>query len=352
MNLLITGGTGSLGRALIERYLPSASFGKICMYSRGEHNQELVREQFKDNPDAHKLRFLIGDVRDKDRIKLAVRDIDVIIHAAALKVVPVAEYNPFEALKTNAIGAQNLIDAVIEGRNPHTKVIAVSTDKAVNPINLYGATKLCAEKLFIAANNIRGIMGPRFSVVRYGNVSNSQGSVIPLFRRIIESGGNITITHPDMTRYWITLNEAVRLIDRSLNNMVGGEIFVPDMPAFRVVDLANAMQELYGYENYHIVTGIRPGEKLHETIITKEELEKTLYLKNERMYVINSHYMEIPAVMPKYENLTSENAYRLSLEELKVKLVELKAICPEKMPSMSLETSSQPSQTIPEPRIA
>lgn len=329
MNLLITGGTGSLGQALIERYIQSPSLERICIYSRGEHRQEQVKELFSSHKNSDKLRFFIGDIRDKDRLSLAMQGIHLVVHAAALKVVPVIEYNPFEAIKTNVLGAQNLIDCCINNfkyNGHYTKVLAVSTDKAVHPINLYGASKLCAEKLFLAANNIMGLIGPRFSVARYGNVSNSQGSVIPLFRRQLDNNQQLTVTHPDMTRFWITLEEAVKLVDFALNNMIGGEIFVPDMPTFNVNELALTMMESqYPPERVHSrIIGIRPGEKLHETIITKEEMEKTIKING--YYVINAHNIDIPAVMPIHKDYSSDEPLAMSRAELIRKLTDLGAI--------------------------
>lgn len=329
MNLLITGGTGSLGQALIEQYIQALSIERICIYSRGEHRQEQVRELFSNHPNKDKLRFFIGDIRDRDRLSLAMQGVNLVVHAAALKVVPVIEYNPFEAIKTNILGAQNLIDVCLNNfkyNGHYTKVLAISTDKAVHPINLYGASKLSAEKLFIAANNIMGLIGPRFSVARYGNVSNSQGSVIPLFRRQLDNKEQLTVTHPHMTRFWITLGEAVKLIDFALNNMIGGEIFVPDMPVFNVNELALTMMESeYPPEKVHTrVIGIRPGEKLHETIITKEEMEKTIKING--YFVINAHNIEIPAIMPTYKDYSSDEPLPMSRAELIRKLTELGAI--------------------------
>lgn len=293
LSILITGGTGSLGRAIIEKLLPLNTFSRICIYSRDEHKQEQVREQFNNDP---RLRFFIGDVRDKERLKLAVQGITHIIHAAALKIVPTAEYNPFEAIKTNILGAQNLIDCVTNRETFHMgnypRVIAVSTDKAVHPINLYGATKLCAEKLFIAANNIKGLQGPTFSVARYGNVANSNGSVIPLFHRQLASATQLTITDDRMSRFWITLDEASQFVLRCLQSMYGGEIFVPEMPAFRVKDLALTMMRDAGYapeKQWCRVIGIRPGEKLYEEIITEEESSKVFHLSEHKVYIITDH---------------------------------------------------------------
>lgn len=262
MNLLITGGTGSFGQALVSYILNNELYDKTVIYSRCEHKQEQMREKYSKSycPNYHKLRFLIGDVRDKDRLQLAIDDAHHIVHTAALKIVPSAEYNPFEYVKTNILGSQNLIECCINSKKCNPKVIALSTDKATNPINLYGATKLTMEKLFIAANNIRGEHGPKFSLVKYGNVANSNGSVIPLFKRMKDMGAPMPITDKRMSRFWISLEEAVEFTMNSLNKMQGGETFIPDMPSFRVVDLAACFSDKI------TEIGIRPGEKLHEEI--------------------------------------------------------------------------------------
>lgn len=332
MNILITGGTGSLGKAVISKLLKLNSFNRICIYSRDEHKQEQVRELFNDDP---RLRFFIGDIRDKERLKLAVQGATHIIHAAALKVVPTAEYNPFEAIKTNILGAQNLVDCVTNkdyfymGNYP--RVIAVSTDKAVRPINLYGATKLCAEKLFIAANNIKGLEGPRFSVARYGNVANSNGSVIPLFQRQLAGAIQLTITDDKMSRFWITLDEASEFVLKCLNAMHGSEIFVPEMRSFRVKDLALVMMKDAGYaleKQWCKVIGIRPGEKLYEEIITEEESSKTKYLKSHGVYIVTDYENYIMEGQDQFETLerksiTSDNVYTMDEGELTNKLDEL-----------------------------
>jgi len=293
VNILITGGTGSFGQALTAKLLTMNRWNKIGIYSRDEHKQDLMNKKFN-NP---KLRFLLGDIRDKDRLTLAIRDYDTIVHAAALKIVPSAEYNPFEYIKTNIMGAQNLVDAAVNGYNivPYgaQKVIALSTDKAVHPINLYGATKLCAEKIFNAANNIRGPHGPKFSVVRYGNVANSNGSVIPLFMQQLKENKQLTITDDSMTRFWITLDQAVDFVLGCIDRMYGGETFVPDMPAFNIKDLAMVMMASYPPERQWCeVIGIRPGEKLHEEIITEQELCNTDYDGLTKAYVINPSAFE------------------------------------------------------------
>lgn len=325
MNVLITGGTGSLGHALTSELLKHNWPTKICIYSRGEHKQEEMARKFDDK----RLRFFIGDVRDKDRLSLACESSSVIFHAAALKIVPTAEYNPFETVKTNIVGTQNLVWAALNSKytGNYPKVIAVSTDKAVNPINLYGATKLCAEKIIVAANNIRGNYGPRFSVCRYGNVANSNGSVIPLFRKQIAEGKQLTITHDDMTRFYITLPQAVKFLIHCLDRMHGGEIFVPDMPAMYIKDLALTMMSDYPPEKqWCSVTGTRPGEKFDETIITQEESTNCVYDRKAGIYIINptnqdknnSEYLQLT-----YGAITSGNTRKMSSTEIKEQLNEL-----------------------------
>jgi len=322
MNILITGGTGSLGRALIGDLLAAPTFTKICIYSRDEHKQEDVRRQFNDNP---KLRYFIGDVRDKDRLKLACRDIQFIIHTAAMKVVPVAEYNPFEAIKTNIIGAQNVVEAAIANVHAnYPRVIAVSTDKAVSPINLYGATKLSAEKIFLAGNNIMGLQGPRFSVCRYGNVANSNGSVIPVYRNLLSQGKQLPVTHTEMTRFWITLKEAVWLVKYAMEHMYGGETFIPEMPSFKIHELALVMMEAYPSEKqWAEIIGIRPGEKLHEDIITKQEMERVTYMMDQGLYIVDKYDRQLSA-QPVSNALTSNSpeVIRLSPDELRERVNE------------------------------
>lgn len=258
--ILITGGTGSFGRALAKNLLKANNFDRIVIYSRDEHKQEQMAKEI-DDPD-QRLRFLIGDIRDKDRLRLAMAGCWYVVHAAAMKIVPTAEYNPMECIKTNIIGAQNLIDVALENYSTTKKIIALSTDKAVNPVNLYGATKLCAEKLFIAANNLAGHEQAIFSIVRYGNVANSNGSVIPVFKKLLNEGKPLTVTSELMTRYWITLDDAVKFVLNSLYTMQGGEVFLPHMPSFNVMSLALAMTT----SDNIITTGVRPGEKIHEQI--------------------------------------------------------------------------------------
>lgn len=259
--ILITGGTGSFGKKFTEIVLREHDPKAVRIFSRGEFLQLQMRQQFNDDP---RLRFFIGDVRDRERIYRAMDGVDIVVHAAALKQVPVCEYNPIEAIKTNINGAINVIDAAID--KEVEKVVAISTDKAVYPVNLYGATKLVAEKLFVQSNAYTGKHRTRFSVVRYGNVVGSRGSVIPLFLEQRRTG-KITITDERMTRFWITLEQGVRFVISCIERMKGGEIFVPKLPSMRIVDLAEVVAP--GVERE--IIGIRPGEKLHECLITEEE---------------------------------------------------------------------------------
>jgi len=266
-SILVTGGTGSFGqrfiRTLLKRYEPR----RVVVYSRDELKQFEMAQDLRQ----HTLRFFLGDVRDEARLSLAIQDIDVVIHAAALKQVPAAEYNPMECIKTNVLGAQNVITAALTNRVE--KVVALSTDKAASPINLYGATKLASDKLFTAANNIVGSGPTRFSVVRYGNVIGSRGSVVPLYRRLVAEGAEeLPITDRSMTRFWITLQQGVDFVLASLERMHGGEIFVPKIPSARIVDLAEALAP--GRRLRDI--GIRPGEKLHELMVTRDDGRGTI----------------------------------------------------------------------------
>lgn len=270
--ILITGGTGSFGKTFTEEILSKHNPQKIIIYSRDEFKQDLMRKDLEIKfPDKlSKLRFFIGDVRDKDRLYRAFKGVDYVIHAAAMKQVPACEYNPFEAIKTNINGAQNVIDAALD--RDVNKVVALSTDKAVNPINLYGGTKLVSDKLFISANSYRGNEGTIFSVVRYGNVSGSRGSVIPFFRDIINSGRiELPITDVRMTRFWMTLDDAVNLVIKALEESKGGETYVFKNPSYKIIDIAEAMNP-NGTIN---VVGIREGEKLHEVMITSDDSRTT-----------------------------------------------------------------------------
>ncbi len=266
-NILITGGTGSFGKlyvkTLLERYQPR----RIIIYSRDELKQYEMQQVFN-HPS---MRYFIGDVRDKERLIQAMNGVEYVIHAAALKQVPAAEYNPTECIKTNINGAENVIGAAII--NGVEKVIALSTDKAANPINLYGATKLASDKLFVAANNMTGGHNTHFSVVRYGNVVGSRGSVVPFFQQLIDNNATeIPITHQSMTRFWITLQQGVDFVLKNFERMIGGEIFVPKIPSMRITDLANAMAPHLPIK----IIGIRPGEKLHEIMCPSDDYYHTL----------------------------------------------------------------------------
>ena len=266
-NILITGGTGSFGRRFARTLLDTSDVSRIVIFSRDELKQFEMSHEFTSG----KMRFFLGDVRDQERLHQAMHGIDVVIHAAALKQVPAAEYNPMECIKTNIHGAENVIKAALE--NDVEKVIALSTDKAANPINLYGASKLASDKLFVAANNITGRRRARFAVVRYGNVVGSRGSVVPFFKRLIESGSDsLPITDERMTRFWITLQQGVEFVISNLERMHGGEIFVPKIPSIRIMDLAQAMAPNLNTS----IVGIRPGEKLHEVMCPGDDSHLTL----------------------------------------------------------------------------
>jgi UDP-N-acetylglucosamine 4,6-dehydratase len=277
-SVLVTGGTGSFGQrfvsTVLERYRPR----RLAIYSRDELKQYEMAQIFP--PSKYPgIRFFIGDVRDGERLEMAMRGIDLVVHAAALKHVPTAEYNPFECLHTNVLGAENVVRAAIRARVK--KVIALSTDKAASPINLYGASKLASDKIFIAANNLSGTEMTRFSVVRYGNVAGSRGSVLPFFRKMIAEGADhLPVTDPRMTRFWITLQQGVDFVLSSLAAMRGGEIFVPKIPSCSIVDLARALAPKMPTKN----VGIRPGEKLHELMITVDDARNTVELADR--YVI------------------------------------------------------------------
>ena len=278
-NILITGGTGSFGKAysktLLERFAPN----KIIIFSRDELKQFDMAQEFPQDC----MRFFIGDVRDRNRLILAMRGVDYVIHAAALKQVPTAEYNPMECIKTNIMGAQNVIKATLECNVK--KVIALSTDKAANPINLYGATKLCSDKLFVSSNNLVGDRPTQFSVVRYGNVVGSRGSVVPYFKKLIDNGADhLPVTDERMTRFWITLQQGVDFVLKNFERMCGGEIFVPKIPSIRIVELAKAMAPDLPTK----IIGIRPGEKLHEIMCPQDDSHLTLEFKN--------HYLIQPSI--------------------------------------------------------
>ncbi len=320
-SILITGGTGSFGKqytqTLLERYKPQ----KIIIYSRDELKQFEMQQHYN----APCMRYFIGDVRDKERLRQAMQNVDYVIHAAALKQVPAAEYNPTECIRTNIHGAENVIRAALE--NDVQKVIALSTDKAANPINLYGATKLASDKLFVAANNMAGGHPTRFSVVRYGNVVGSRGSVVPFFKKLIDEGqSSLPITDTKMTRFWITLQEGVDFVLKNFARMNGGEIFVPKIPSVRIVDLAKAMAPDLEQE----IIGIRPGEKVHEIMCPSDDSHLTLEFADhfvirpsivfsdiDNNFVINNINEEGVPVKQGFEYNSGTNESFLSIEEIR-----------------------------------
>jgi UDP-N-acetylglucosamine 4,6-dehydratase/5-epimerase len=278
--ILITGGTGSLGKELTRIILNEYSnIKKLIIFSRDEQKQFQMSQEYGENK-YPQIRYFIGNVRDLPRLERAFQDVDYVIHAAAMKHVPIAEYNPNECIKTNIGGAQNVIDASLS--NSVQKVVALSTDKACAPINLYGATKLTSDKLFVAANNIKGFQNIKFSVVRYGNVMGSNGSVIPFFQKLVNKG-KLPITHPEMTRFNISLYDGAQMVLHALKNANGGEIFVPKIPSYRILDVANAI----GPDCEKEIVGIRPGEKIHEEMITKSDAFNT--------YDIGRYYVILPS---------------------------------------------------------
>lgn len=284
-SILVTGGTGSFGQKFVKLLFDKYSPKRVVVYSRDELKQYEMGLEIK-HP---KLRYFLGDVRDEDRLRRALSGIDIVVHAAALKQVPAAEYNPMECIKTNVLGAENIINASLDAGVK--KVIALSTDKAVNPMNLYGATKLCSDKLFVAANNLSSAKGPIFSVVRYGNVVGSRGSVIPFFKDVRKTG-KLPITDARMTRFWLTLEEGAAFVEKCIGLMRGGEVFIPKIPSMKITDLATAIAPECEQE----IIGIRPGEKLHEIMVPSDEARHTREYKN--FYIIQ----------PAHHNWGAENA--------------------------------------------
>lgn len=281
--ILITGGTGSFGKKFLEMIFQHYTPKKVIIYSRDEFKQSVMKTEYQDRVDLSRVRFFIGDVRDRERLYRAFQGVDYVIHAAAMKQVPTCEYNPFEAIKTNIHGAQNVIDAALDCGVK--KVVALSTDKAVNPINLYGGTKLVSDKLFIAANAYKGEKGTTFSVVRYGNVAGSRGSVIPIFKALIDRGETeLPITDSRMTRFWITLEQGVELVFKALAESKGGETYISKIPSFHINDLAGAMLPNAVIREI----GIREGEKLHEVMVTKDDSRMTY--EYEKHYIVYPHF--------------------------------------------------------------
>lgn len=323
--VLITGGTGSFGKKFTEMILKKYNPKKIIIYSRDEFKQDVMKKEFltKYPTSIDKLRFFIGDVRDKDRLYRAFNGVDYVIHAAAMKQVPACEYNPFEAIKTNIHGAQNVIDAALDRKVK--KVVALSTDKAVNPINLYGGTKLVSDKLFVAANAYSGTDGTVFSVVRYGNVAGSRGSVIPFFKDQLEKGcKNLPITDVRMTRFWITLEQGVDLVLKALEESKGGETYISKIPSFKITDLAKAISSECSLKE----VGIREGEKLHEVMVTKDDSRYAFEYDNH--YIIyphfswwkeSQHYTEGgQQINEGFEYSSETNSQWLDVNELKIAL--------------------------------
>jgi len=312
-NILVTGGTGSFGRKFIEVMMKEYQPARLIVYSRDELKQHEMRMSGFDHPS---LRYFIGDVRDLPRLRRAFNGVDVVVHAAALKQVPACEYNPMEAIKTNILGSSNVVDAALD--TGVKKVLALSTDKAVNPVNLYGATKLAAEKLMVQSNAYAGGMTTRYSCVRYGNVVGSRGSVVPLFIKQ-RATGEITLTDERMTRFWISLDQGVRFVIRCIEEMHGGEVFVPKIPSMKMVDLARAIAPTAEIR----VIGIRPGEKLHEVLISEDEARTTVELAD--MYVVQPaaalwfghHWSDLGELLPDgYHYASDNNDEWLTVEEI------------------------------------
>ncbi len=301
-SILVTGGSGSFGNAFVEKVLQLKP-SKLIIFSRDEQKQETMQKLYGHDP---AFRTFIGDVRDQQRLQMAMRGVDIVVHAAAMKIVPACEYNPFEAVMTNINGAENVCRSAMA--SGVSKVIALSTDKAVSPLNLYGATKLAAEKIFVAANNLSA-GSVLFSVVRYGNVVGSRGSVVPLFKSLQSQGRPLTITDQRMTRFWMTLDQAVDLVLSSLQMMHGREIFIPKIPSVGIMDLAEAIDP----GGNHVVTGIRPGEKLHECLITEDESH--MALESWDRYIINPDVSNNTKPGFRYASDTNENY--LSVEEIR-----------------------------------
>lgn len=312
-SILITGGTGSLGKALTEYLLKETKVRRIAIFSRDELKQHDLRIHFKNNP---RLRWFIGDIRDLERLKRAFHGVDFVIHAAALKQVDTGEYNPMEFVKTNVLGSQNVIDASIDAGVK--RVIALSTDKASSPINLYGATKLTADKLFVAANNYSFKYDTTFSVVRYGNVMGSRGSVIPFFKELAKQGKPLPITDLRMTRFWISIQDAVKFVIDSLEMMTGGELYVPRIPSMKIVDLAHAVSADSSLQEI----GMRPGEKLHEEMISADDSRRTIVLQNR--FVVTPVIADWGYKFPAGQSMPEGHAYRSDTNDMWVSASDIK----------------------------
>lgn len=312
-SVLITGGTGSLGKSLIEYMIDETKVRRIAVFSRDELKQQHLRQQFQNDS---RLRWFLGDVRDLERLKRALHGVDYVIHAAALKQVDTGEYNPMEFIKTNVLGSQNVIDASIEAGVK--RVVALSTDKASSPINLYGATKLTADKLFVAANNYSFTYGTTFSVVRYGNVMGSRGSVIPFFQECATKGISLPITDFRMTRFWISLDSAIKFIVESLEIMTGGELYVPKIPSMKIIDLARAVAP----NSKLVEIGMRPGEKLHEEMISADDSRRTIILDNR--FVVRPVVAEWGYKSPVGAEMPEGQAYKSDTNDLWMSELDIK----------------------------
>ena len=312
-SILITGGTGSLGKSLVHYLLTETKARRIAIFSRDELKQHDLRIHFKDDP---RLRWFLGDIRDLDRLKRAFHGVDFVIHAAALKQVDTGEYNPMEFIKTNVLGSQNVIDASIDAGVK--RVVALSTDKASSPINLYGATKLTADKLFVAANNYSYTYGTTFSVVRYGNVMGSRGSVIPFFKNLASQGKPLPITYLRMTRFWISIDDAVKFVIDSLEMMAGGELYVPRIPSMKIIDLAHAVSA----ESILEEIGMRPGEKLHEEMISADDSRRTIILDNR--FVVTPVVAEWGYIAPMGQIMPEGQAYRSDTNDMWISASDIK----------------------------
>jgi UDP-N-acetylglucosamine 4,6-dehydratase/5-epimerase len=311
-SILVTGGTGTFGHAFIKHILKNYSPKRLIIFSRDEFKQYEMAQKFKELDKKGVLRFFLGDVRDLNRLELALREVDYVIHAAALKHVPAAEYNPFECIQTNVTGAQNLVTASL--RQKVKALIGLSTDKAVNPVNLYGASKLAAEKIFIASNHLSGDLETKFAVIRYGNVIGSRGSVVPFFNKLIQEGAkSLPITDPRMTRFWLTIEEGVDFVLSSMTIMEGGEIFVPQIPSLKMSDLAYAMAP---HLKQNII-GIRPGEKLHEDLISSDE-SRSCFEIEDRYILMPNLYSECSSSLKPYNPQKVEEGFRYSSDQNKV----------------------------------
>jgi len=312
-SVLITGGTGSLGKSLVQYLLSETKVRRIAIFSRDELKQHDLRIHFNDDP---RLRWFLGDIRDLDRLKRAFHGVDFVIHAAALKQVDTGEYNPMEFIKTNVLGSQNVIDASIDAGVK--RVVALSTDKASSPINLYGATKLTADKLFVAANNYSYTYGTTFSVVRYGNVMGSRGSVIPFFKDLAGQGKPLPMTDLRMTRFWISIQDAVKFVIDSLEMMTGGELYVPRIPSMKIVDLAHAVSADSKLEEI----GMRPGEKLHEEMISADDSRRTIILDNR--FVVTPVVAEWGYGVPVGQAMPDGQAYRSDTNDMWISALDIK----------------------------